>query len=278
MFGIEAVGAGLLGSAFALGLRHGFDVDHLAAITDIAGTERAPRRAFGLATVYALAHGVVVLALGAAAVLAGGFVPPSLDEVMGRIAGVTLLAMGVYVLLGLARHGGGFRARSRWALVLDGLAAARRRLQGRPTVVEFEHDHPHDHRRAHGHDHPDRAGDLEPATVAVAHRHLHRHRGVLPTEGYRWPAVAGIGVLHAIGAETPTQVLLFVAAAGAGGAAAGLPVLACFVGGLLVANTAVAAVATAGMRAATRHRVATGALTALAGAFSVVVGSALLLG
>jgi len=149
----DPVGAGLLASAFALGLRHGVDVDHLAAITDIAGTERSPRRAFGLATVYAGAHGAVVLVLGTVAVVAGGVLPSALDSVMGRVTGLTLVAMGTYVLVGLVRHRGAFRARSRWGLVLDGLATVRRRLRNRPEVVEFEHDHPHDHRRPHGHDH-----------------------------------------------------------------------------------------------------------------------------
>ena len=270
------MGAGLLGSALALGLRHGFDVDHLAAIGDIAGTERSPRRALGLSTVYAVAHGAVVLVLGIVAVVGGSYVPPSLDEVMGRIAGVTLLVMGAYVLLGLVRHGSAFRVRSRWSLVLEALAAVRRRLRDRAAVVEFEHDHPHDHRRPHGHEHDDESvgGEVAHGAVVVGHRHRHRHRGVLPGAGYGWRSAAGVGVVHGIGAETPTQVVLFVAAAGAGGVAAGLSVLGSFVVGLLLANTAVAVVAAAGVRTGAGRT----ALAGVAGVFSVVVGTLLLRG
>lgn len=270
------MGAGLLGSALALGLRHGFDVDHLAAIGDIAGAERSPRRALGLSTVYALAHGAVVLVLGIVAVVGGSYVPPSLDEVLGRIAGLTLLMMGAYVLLGLVRHGTAFRVRSRWSLVLEGLAAVRGRLRDGAAVVEFAHDHPHDHRRPHGHDHATdevRAEAQQGATV-VGHRHPHRHRGVLPGAGYGWRASAGVGIVHGLGAETPTQVVLFVAAAGAGGVAAGLSVLGSFVVGLLLANTTVAAVAAAGVRTNAGRT----ALAGLAGVFSLVVGTLLLLG
>jgi high-affinity nickel-transport protein len=264
---------GLLASAFLLGLRHGIDVDHLAAISDITGAETGSRRSVAMATVYALAHACVVLVLGTAAILAGDVLPPSLDAAMGRMAGVSLLAMGVYVLAGLAWRGGSFRMRSRWTLLLEGLASVRRRLRGRDVEIEFEHDHPHDHGRPHGHEHPEPLDDGRPATVALAHGHAHRHRGVLPASGYRWPAVAGIGILHGIGAETPSQVLLFLAAAGAGGAPEGLPVLLSFVLGLLLANTAVAVAATAG-----RHLVPMWAFAAVAGAFSLAVGTLLLLG
>ena len=47
----------------------------------------------------------------------------------------------------------------------------------------------------------------------------------------------GVGMIHGIGAETPTQVLIFLAAAGAGGKLVGLTLLGCFLVGLLTSNT-----------------------------------------
>ena len=41
---------------FTLGFRHGFDVDHVAAITDISGSQLVRLRAFMLSTLYALGH------------------------------------------------------------------------------------------------------------------------------------------------------------------------------------------------------------------------------
>ena len=47
---------GLLLTAFGFGFRHGIDWDHLAALTDITGTERTPRRSMVLATLCAAGH------------------------------------------------------------------------------------------------------------------------------------------------------------------------------------------------------------------------------
>jgi high-affinity nickel-transport protein len=57
-------------------------------------------------------------------------------------------------------------------------------------------------------------------------------------------------MIHGIGFETPTQALVFVTAAGAGSRVAGLLVLACFLAGLLAANTIVAMASTFGLTGA----------------------------
>ena len=76
-----------------------------------------------LATCYTLGHGAVVFALGLAAVVFAERLPSGVDTVMERVVGATLLLLGVYVLVSLARHGREFRMRSRWMLVI---AAGRR--------------------------------------------------------------------------------------------------------------------------------------------------------
>ena len=50
---------GLLATSFALGLRHGFDWDHIAAIADLNSTADERRRGFALSLYYALGHAVV---------------------------------------------------------------------------------------------------------------------------------------------------------------------------------------------------------------------------
>jgi high-affinity nickel-transport protein len=67
---------------------------------------------------------------------------------------------------------------------------------------------------------------------------------------YGGGVAVGIGMIHGIGFETPTQALVFVTAAGAGSRAAGLLVLACFLLGLLAANTVVAMASTFGLTGA----------------------------
>ena len=56
-----------------------------------------------------------------------------------------------------------------------------------------------------------------------------------------------------MGAETPTQVLIFLAAAGAGGAIAGVAALTLFLVGLFTANTVVTVASAFGFLSATRY-------------------------
>lgn len=48
-------------TALLLGLRHGSDIDHVAAISDLSATEGGGLRAFRLSTVYAVGHAAVLL-------------------------------------------------------------------------------------------------------------------------------------------------------------------------------------------------------------------------
>ena len=53
-----------LGSCLLLGLRHGFDYDHLAAISDITAVQRNWRSGLRLGITYALGHAFTVAVLG----------------------------------------------------------------------------------------------------------------------------------------------------------------------------------------------------------------------
>jgi high-affinity nickel-transport protein len=88
-----------------------------------------------------------------------------------------------------------------------------------------------------------------------------------------------VGVIHGLGAETPTQILLFLLAANLGGTAAGLLGLAMFIVGLLVMNTLMCA-STAGLFAWTlgRPTVFLRILTLTTSVYSIVVGAIFLFG
>ncbi len=210
----------LAGLGIALGLRHGIDWDHLAAITDItsatvttdettresadslsslaraatlapqAGTLAVaaapglgemrvarvhygrmarvdtPRRqeawhGFFLATMYALGHASLVVALGLLAIWFGTLLPDWIDPLMGRIVGLTLLFLGVWIIYSLVRYGRDFRLQSRWmvliALARNGWERLRSRITGEPV--------------AHHHEmHPIRSGNC------LRHRRPARHR------------------------------------------------------------------------------------------------------
>ena len=271
---------GLLLTAFGFGFRHGIDWDHLAALTDITGTERTPRRSMVLATLYAAGHALVVLALGLVAVLLSSELPESVDATMEHLVGATLILFGAYVLVSLVRRGRDFRMQSRWMLIIRGL----RRVLYREQTVVIEHEHEHATSEAHDHRHVHVRATTTPApTPATAphHSHVHRHVASMPDDPfatYTRPAVFGVGMLHGIGGETPTQVLVFAAAAGAGGRAGGVAVLVAFIVGLLASNTVIAVASTFGFVHATKRWPLYATISVVTAGFSLAVGALFLLG
>jgi high-affinity nickel-transport protein len=293
-----ALGVGALVTAFTFGLHHGIDWDHLAAITDFRAAAERPRRSLLLATAFVIGHALVVLALGILAVALAARLPPAVDSVMDRVVGATLLALGVSVFVALIRGRGRVRMRSRWMRLIGVLrrvtARIRRSAGGTTEVVVIEHDHPHDHDGpGHVHPHPlfvdrvpfhrhDHARQSASSATAVDVQHHHRHRHVLamPDDPFTAPtgsAALGVGILHGIGAETPTQVLVLVGAAGAG-AAAGPLVLAAFVVGLVLSNTLVAVAAAYGSAGSARRRSVFLGISVATGVFSLVMGGFLVAG
>jgi cytochrome c biogenesis protein CcdA len=246
--GAAGLEIGLVATALALGFRHGFDWDHLAALSDIAASQRSRRSSMVLATMYALGHAAVAFAIGAAVILASAHLPEAVGDVMERLVGVTLVALGAWVIVSTLRNGRTARIPSRGALLIAGFRRVRRRHPA-PVVIEHEHEHPVGEH--HAHEAVLAGAGRQGATTK--HRHRHRHVGAMPEDPlptYGGGAAVGVGMIHGIGFETPTQALVFVTAAGAGSRVAGLLVLACFLLGLLVANTVVAMASTFGLTGA----------------------------
>lgn len=279
------VGLSLLIAGALYGFRHGFDLDHLAAITDISATSRDRKSALRLALLYVAGHAVVVLAFGVVAVALGMQIPSKIDSAMTRVVGITLIALGGFLLYRVARDGSRVRFRSGWMLVADGVRAASRRYFARPLateVVVIEHSHGHGHEGLHRHDHSVEPVPQGQGSVAVAtHTHVHTHIAALPADpfaGYGNLAAIGVGMVHGIGAETPTQMLLFASAAGAGTAIAGIGIVVAFAAGLVVANFIVSLVATSSLAAPERWPRIYVAVAVLVALFSLVIGSAYALG
>ena len=287
-------------TALSLGLRHGVDWDHIAAITDITSASPTRRRGFRLSMLYALGHALVVFLLGSIVILIGAQLPEQFDDVMGRIVGVTLLVLGLTVVVQLFRRGDDFRLRSRWMLVLDGTFAGLRRIRrlGSRRVIRVDHEHGHDHeddqhehQQAHDHAHLNERSVAD-ITVSVgapsplrdsgsAHAHSHHHELMVPATafaGYGPAGAAGIGMLHGIGVESPTQIALFVAASSSGGRTAGFVLLSVWVVGLVVANGAIAALTGWGVLHAERSRAIYLGIAVVVAAMSLVLGTMLVAG
>ncbi len=276
---------GLIATALGFGFRHGIDWDHIAALTDITSSQTHPRRSMFFATLYALGHALVVLALGVAAIVLAARLPSAIDAGMERIVGFTLVVLAVYVVVSLLRNGKAFRMRSRWMLVFSGVRAGRlwvRDKLGRREIVEITHDHVHSHDPAHAHD----CGFVTapsgaPVRARSEHRHVHRHIGEMPDDpflDYAPRTAFGIGMIHGIGAETPTQLLIFLTAAGAGGKGVGLLLLASFIAGLLASNTLIALAGTFGFLGAARNFKLYAMVSVITASFSLAIGLLFLFG
>ena len=260
----------LLFSAFGYGLRHGFDWDHIAALTDISSGERSKKRAFLLSSFYALGHAAVVMVLGIAIILADFTVPESVDTTLMYFIGFSLIALGVWVITGIFFQGSNFRLKSRWMLIRDGLFKGLRRIRrtssGRSISVEHSHGHHHDSDvELHEHSHKSESSNAE-------HHHVHKHELFLDQESLSSPTAIGVGVLHGIGVETPTQIAIFVATTQATGKAGGLLILVFWVVGLILANSAIALLSIGANDWLRTHTVFYRVLAAIIGIVSIIVG------
>ena len=268
-------GFGLLFLALWFGFQHGIDWDHIAAITDITSSQDDRRQSLVYGTLYAAGHGLVVLLIGAIAILAGERIPESVDDVMTRIVGVTLLLLGVYVFVSLVRHGRDFRLRSRWMLVFSGVRRGTRWIRERvgararngsplPEVEDGEelpaYAWHHGHHGRPGHHHHERP---EPDDTFMAY-------------GKRTAFL--VGMIHGIGGETPSQIIIFSTAAGVSGGAVGVVVLAAFLVGLFASNTLITVGSAFGFMHATRNFAVYATIAVLTGIFSLVIGTLFVLG
>lgn len=301
---------GILGAALALGIRHGIDWDHIAAITDITSTAstggeeeawltrepavmltdeshhqmlavsgvaaggaaaapvsgrhthtleefghrhrassnghlptkveafvRRQRPALVLGTMYAVGHGLVVVILGTIALLASQFLPSWLDPIMERVVGITLILLAAYLFFSLYKYfrgGGEFRLRSRWMLVFAGVRNG--------------------------------YGVLRSKLSRRPHEHVHEE------QQYGMRTSFSVGLIHGVGAETGTQALVIATAVGAGSRSMGIAALTAFVFGLLISNSIVTIISTAGFVSSQRRQWIYVAAGMVAAVFSLFVG------
>lgn len=109
---------------------------------------------------------------------------------------------------------------------------------------------------------------------------LHGHEHVDPMEmtSYGVRTAYGVGLIHGIGAETGTQVLLIAAIGGAASQGLGLPMMLAFIVGLLISNSIVVFItATSFIASRVRERLYV-VIGVVAGTFSLVIGAIFVLG
>ena len=109
---------------------------------------------------------------------------------------------------------------------------------------------------------------------------LHGHEHVEPLEmsSYGARTSFGVGMIHGVGAETGSQVLLIAAVGGASSAGLGVPMLFAFVIGLLISNFGIVILSSVSFVSSQARERLYVSIGAIAGIFSLVVGTIFLFG
>jgi len=221
---------GLLFMSATLGLRHGLDADHIAAITDMVGAETKAKRSLKLGLMYALGHGMVVLLIGVLAILAGQTLPDGVLKATEVLVGASLLVLGTVMLLSLWKAKGDYRYKGRVEIIMNAVRTVFRR-------------------------------DASPRSLQIG--------------------LAGamtIGVVHGIGAETPTQLSLIGHTTQAGSFLLSAGLVLMFVIGLLMSTSLISFLTAWGFKHAKSLRLLHLLMGLAAGGYSVYLGTEIILG
>lgn len=279
----------LAGLGIALGLRHGIDWDHIAAITDITssvvGTEEAEAQE-RLATIGApnmsLASGIGATAIiGSATTMPGATYTANISpervrqrqEMRRGLFLATMYALGhatLVVLLGILAIWLG-------AVLPDWVDPIMERIVGVTllvlggwivySLIRYGRDFRLQSRWMVLFSLIRQGWDRLKSKVS-GERIEHSH----DITKYGAKTAYGIGLLHGIGAETGTQAVLLAGAAGATTRTTGSLLLLFFTIGLVISNTLVAAFSATGFVSASTKRTLFVVIGIFAAIFSIIVG------
>jgi len=230
-----------LATCALLGFRHGFDYDHIAAITDITSVGDKSSDSMRNSLMYALGHASMVALMACAVIWLHLSLPQGLDSWMERLVGVTLIVLALYVIAKLLFGDGEALPPARGMLLIhfyQWMRAGAFWTKGRKaSTPQQEH----------------------------------------AVRTYTSSAAFGVGIIHGVGAETPSQLTLFLLAANLGGISKGFLGLAMFLVGLLIMNTLMAASACGIFRFSTSRRTMR-VFSGLTAAYSLAIGLVFLFG
>ena len=281
----------LLLGMVALGFRHGFDWDHIAAITDITSTTTAGHAEVDVpasSPVTPHGHDAGEMRAHVHQHAVGG---PSAAHAFGEsrfaheqrhaIGLASLYALGhasVVVLLGVLALTLGAVLPDWVDPILEKVVGVTLLLLGAwviYSVVQYMRGKGEFRMRSRWMLVFDLARNGWDALQARIHGHEHRPSAHSTQYGPR--TAFGVGMIHGIGAETGSQALLLAGIAGVTGTT-GIVILLAFVVGLLMSNTLVAVVSASGFIGAQRMRTVYVIVGAFAGVASLVTGALFVVG
>jgi high-affinity nickel-transport protein len=273
---------GVLGGMAVLGFRHGFDWDHIAAITDITSTTTASHSGEDVAAIAPMpAHGHDAIArphahshadAGALHVLSESRFAHEQRHAIGLASLYALGHASVVAALGIAALVLGAILPEWVDPVLQKVVGATLVLLGvwvLVSVVQYVRGKGEFRMRSRWMLVFD---GVRYAWARLQGRiHGHEHEPTAHASQYGPKTAFGVGMIHGVGAETGSQALLLAGVVGVTGAQ-GVVVLGAFIVGLLISNTLVAVTSATGFIGAQRLRTLYVIVGAVAGVSSLVIG------
>ena len=275
-------GVGLMLTMVVLGFRHGFDWDHIAAITDITSTTTASHADEDIAAIAPMPphahdegpaqHGHSHADAGALHVLSESRFAHEQRHAIGLGSLYALGHASVVMALGVLALAVGAILPAWVDPILERVVGVTLVLLGLWVIISVVQ-----YVRGKGEFRMRSRWMLIFDAVRYAwdrlqgRIHGHRHDPIAHASQYGPKTAFGVGMIHGIGAETGSQALLLAGVAGVTGAQ-GIVILAAFIAGLLVSNTLVAVVSATGFIGAQRLRTLYVVVGAFAGLSSLVIG------
>jgi hypothetical protein len=141
--------AAILGFGFLLGLRHAFDVDHLAAVSTVLAQRPSLRASGAVGLWWGIGHTLTLLIVGSVVLVLGIHIPPEFELIAESGVGVLLIVLGGTLAVKLYRE--------RWHLHSH-------HHDGDAHVHLHSHQRQDDHRHRHW-----MADSVRPLCIGMAH-------------------------------------------------------------------------------------------------------------
>lgn len=105
--------------AILIGMRHGMDGDHVAALADMVGSEKKKRKQLSLGLMYAFGHSSIVLLIGLISIFIGLELSEGTRQALEGLVSVTLIVLGSYMLFSVFNQKEEYEYKSRVQIVFD---------------------------------------------------------------------------------------------------------------------------------------------------------------
>lgn len=105
--------------AVFIGIRHGIDGDHVAAIADMVGSEQRKKKQLTLGVMYAIGHGMIVMVIGVLFIYIGLQLPDATKQVLEMLVSFTLILLGMFIIWSIFKQKKEYEYKSRLRIVVE---------------------------------------------------------------------------------------------------------------------------------------------------------------